>query len=37
MPVTITDDPLVDVVMGTGKALEEIDTLRKILITGKRG
>jgi len=37
MPVTLTDDPLVDVVMGTGKALEEIDTLRKILITGKRG
>ncbi|MGH2453130.1 MAG: rod shape-determining protein, partial [bacterium] len=37
MPVTITDDPLVDVVMGTGRALEEIGTLRKILITGKRG
>ncbi|MBI3975682.1 MAG: rod shape-determining protein, partial [Armatimonadetes bacterium] len=37
MPVTVTDDPLVDVVMGTGRALEEIETLRKILITPKRG
>ncbi len=37
MPVTVTDDPLIDVAMGTGRALEEIETLRKILITSKRG
>ncbi len=37
MPVTVTDDPLIDVAMGTGRVLEEIETLRKILITSKRG
>ncbi len=37
MPVTVTDDPLIDVAMGTGRALEEIEMLRKILITSKRG
>ncbi len=36
MPVTLTDDPLDAVVLGTGKALEEIETLRKVLITSKR-
>ncbi|TMI79988.1 MAG: rod shape-determining protein, partial [Bacillati bacterium ANGP1] len=36
MPVTITDDPLSAVVLGTGKALEEIETLKKVLITTKR-
>ncbi len=36
MPVTLTDDPLSAVVLGTGRALEEIDHLRKVLITGKR-
>ena len=37
MPVTVTDDPLIDVAAGTGRVLEEIETLRKILITSKRG
>ncbi len=37
MPVTLTDDPLSDVALGTGRALEEIETLRKILIAPKRG
>lgn len=37
MPVTVTDDPLIDVAMGTGRVLEEIETLRKILIASKRG
>jgi rod shape-determining protein MreB len=36
MPVTLTDDPLSDVALGTGRALEEIETLRKILITPKK-
>jgi rod shape-determining protein MreB len=36
MPVNITDEPLLGVVKGTGKALEEIETLRKILIASKR-
>ena len=36
MPVTITEDPLSSVVLGTGKALEEIETLRKVLITSKK-
>ncbi len=37
MPVTLTDDPLSDVALGTGRALEEIETLRKVLIAPKRG
>jgi rod shape-determining protein MreB len=37
MPVVLADDPLSAVVLGTGRALEEIETLRKILITPKRG
>ncbi|MDR7598176.1 MAG: rod shape-determining protein, partial [Armatimonadota bacterium] len=36
MPVTLTDDPLSAVVLGTGRALEEIDTLKKVLLTAKR-
>jgi rod shape-determining protein MreB len=36
MPVTITDNPLDAVVLGTGKALEEIETLKKVLITTRR-
>lgn len=36
MPVTLTDDPLSAVVLGTGRALEEIDTLKKVLVTSRR-
>jgi rod shape-determining protein MreB len=36
MPVSLTDDPLGAVVMGTGRALEELDTLKKIMITSRR-
>jgi rod shape-determining protein MreB len=36
MPVTMTDDPLSSVVLGTGRALEEIETLKKVLITSKK-
>jgi len=36
MPVTLADDPLSSVALGTGKALEEIETLKKVLITGKK-
>jgi len=36
MPVMVTDDPLSSVVLGTGRALEEIETLKKVLITSKR-
>ncbi len=36
MPVTLTDDPLSDVALGTGRALEEIETLRKVLIAPRR-
>ena len=32
MQVTVADDPLSSVVLGAGKALEEIDTLKKVLI-----
>ena len=37
MSVYVVDDPLSCVAYGTGKVLEEIDTLKKILITSKRG
>ncbi|MBI3998073.1 MAG: rod shape-determining protein [Armatimonadetes bacterium] len=37
MPVSLTDDPLAAVVMGTGRALEEIEVLKKVLIPSKRG
>ncbi len=36
MPVMITEDPLSSVVLGTGRALEEIETLKKVLITSKK-
>jgi rod shape-determining protein MreB len=36
MPVSLTEDPLAAVVMGTGKALEEIEVLKKVLIGSKR-
>jgi rod shape-determining protein MreB len=36
MPVMPTEDPLSSVVLGTGKALEEIETLKKVLITSKK-
>jgi len=34
LPITIADDPLSCVALGTGKALEEMKTLRNILISG---
>jgi rod shape-determining protein MreB and related proteins len=37
MPVQIADDPLTCVVRGTGKALEEIDVLRKVFVTTQNG
>ncbi len=37
MPVSLTEDPLAAVVMGAGKALEEIETLQKVLVASKRG
>lgn len=36
MPVSIADNPLDCVAMGTGKVLEEIETLKKVLISPKR-
>jgi len=36
MPVNIADDPLDCVVMGSGKVLEEIETLKKVLISPKK-
>jgi rod shape-determining protein MreB len=36
MPVSLTEDPLASVVMGTGRALEEIETLKKVLVGSKR-
>ena len=36
MPVTLTDDPLGTVVLGIGRALEELETLKKVLITRKK-
>src|SRR5215471_3731783 len=36
MPVTLTDDPLGSVVVGTGRVLEELETLKKVLITSKK-
>lgn len=33
LPVTIADDPLSAVVLGTGKALDELDSLRGITVT----
>ncbi len=36
MPVRIADEPLDCVVLGTGKAIESIDTLKRVLITPKK-
>lgn len=36
MPVHLTDDPLTCVVIGSGKALEEIQVLKKVLIGTRR-
>lgn len=36
MPVRIAENPLDCVALGTGKAIEEIDTLRKVLISTKK-
>ncbi len=36
MPVQIAEDPLDCVVMGTGKTIEEIDTLKRVLIAPKK-
>jgi rod shape-determining protein MreB len=36
MPVMLTEDPLSAVVLGIGKALEELETLKKVLITSKK-
>ncbi len=36
MPVMLTEDPLSAVVLGTGKALEEIETLKKVLVTTRK-
>lgn len=36
MPVYIAEDPLDCVAMGSGKALEEIETLKKVLISPKK-
>jgi rod shape-determining protein MreB len=35
MPVTLTDDPLGTVALGIGRALEELETLKKVLIARK--
>ena len=32
LPITVTDDPLSTVVLGSGKALDELDTLRDVMI-----
>jgi rod shape-determining protein MreB len=37
MPVHLADEPLMCVAHGTGKVLEEIHTLRKVLLTPRRG
>jgi actin-like ATPase involved in cell morphogenesis len=34
--VALTDDPLAAVVMGTGRVLEEIEALKKVLVASKR-
>lgn len=36
MPVSLTDDPLGAVAMGTGRVLEDLDSLKKVLMTSKR-
>jgi len=36
MPVSLTDDPLAAVVMGTGRVLEELQARKKVLVASKR-
>ena len=36
MPIHITDDPLDSVAIGSGKCLEEFETLKKVLVTSSR-
>ncbi len=36
MPVYLAEEPLTCVVMGTGKALEEIDSLKRALISSRK-
>ena len=36
MPVYVVKDPLLSVVLGTGRALEELDTLRKVVDASRR-
>ncbi len=36
MPIFLTEDPMECIVMGTGKVLEEINSLRRILITNRK-
>ena len=37
MPVRIADDPLTCVVRGTGRCLEDLDTLRKVFVSPQDG
>jgi rod shape-determining protein MreB and related proteins len=37
MPVKIADDPLTSVVRGTGRCLEDLDTLRKVFVSAYDG
>jgi len=36
MPVYLTDDPTTCVARGSGKALDEFETLRKVLVGGHK-
>jgi rod shape-determining protein MreB and related proteins len=36
MPATLADDPLSSVVLGTGRVLEELETLKKVLVMSKK-
>lgn len=36
MPVTLTEDPLSSVALGTGKALGELEALRRVLVTSRK-
>ncbi|MEX2356003.1 MAG: rod shape-determining protein, partial [Thermaerobacterales bacterium] len=36
MPVSIADEPLLSVVRGTGKVLEELETLRRLLVSPRK-
>ena len=37
LPVSVADDPLSAVVLGTGRVLDELDFLRKVVVTDKSG